>query len=483
MEPVDRLSLPTRARLRLIRRRRARLAEPLLDFVPRVSAHYSAPRHLRTFAEALEEAIRKEVFLLVSMPPQHGKTMLAMHALIWHMLRRARRHMYLTYSQERARIVQSEAKIIAGNAGLEISGTQSFWRLANGAQIRWAGIGVGVGGTPADGLIFVDDPYAGMTEAQSKVTREHVDTWFRSVVIARRHLGSSIVVLSTRWHPNDLIGELAREASLPWQVINYPAIDDGGNALWPEKQPLALLEQKRVTAGPFIWEAEFQGRPRPRGLQVFRDVHYGLVPRARSVRRAIGVDLAYTDKSYADYSTAVVLAALDDVDEKTGRPVTTFYVERVVRLQVQATDFAAALRGLQAMYPGVPMFSYIGGTEKGTVQLMNRAGPRGEPPVNLRAKVLSGAGDKFLRAQPISAAWNAGRVMLPDVDTLLRSADPVDRTHGAHARTWLPAFAEELLSFTGDGDKNDDQVDALVNAHALLARRVVVDFSSLPGSI
>src|SRR5438552_390628 len=60
-----------------------RLIEPLLDFVPRVSPHLTAPRHLAPLAEILESTLTRPRKVVISTPPQHGKTELCLHALTW----------------------------------------------------------------------------------------------------------------------------------------------------------------------------------------------------------------------------------------------------------------------------------------------------------------------------------------------------------------------------------------------------------------
>lgn len=57
-----------------------------------------------------------------------------------------------------------------------------------------------------------------------------------------------------------------------------------------------------------------------------------------------------------------------------------------------------------------------------------------------------------MRAQAASAAWNAGRVFVPD---------------GA---PWADAFVGELLDFSGINDAHDDQLDAFVAAFDHAAR-------------
>jgi predicted phage terminase large subunit-like protein len=131
------------------------------------------------------------------------------------------------------------------------------------------------------------------------------------------------------------------------------------------------------------------------------------------------------------------------------------YVLDVKREQVAAPQFAATLRGLQAVYQGAPMFAFIGGTEKGTVDFLGTLG--------LHIYAQPAKTDKFVRAQPVAASWNAGKVALP------RTAP------------WVNAFVSEVLGFTGIADPHDDQVDALAGAFACLtAPRVRRDFSNLP---
>jgi phage terminase large subunit-like protein len=208
-------------------------------------------------------------------------------------------------------------------------------------------------------------------------------------------------------------------------------------------------------------------------MAVFRDVYYGNVPAGSSVRYAIGVDLAYTEKTYADWSTAVLVGAVDSwVHEDDGSPapgptpynprrkarqVTKFYVLKMFRRQVTAPKFLAELMPLQERLD-CPVHWIASGTEKGTAQFIRHAGLR-------RFHVSSASTDKFMRAQPVAAAWNAGLVPLPDL-----GAAP-DSPQRRELEENLKPFVNEVLGFTGVGDKRDDYVDALAAAHAVLARK------------
>jgi predicted phage terminase large subunit-like protein len=103
----------------------------------------------------------------------------------------------------------------------------------------------------------------------------------------------------------------------------------------------------------------------------------------------------------------------------------------------------------------VSMRWYAAGTEKGAGDFIRAQG------VPLRTEAPRG--DKFVRAQPVAAAWNAGKVLLP--------------THGA----WLDDFCTELASFTGVNDAHDDMIDALAPAFDLLTpANKIPSYGALP---
>ena len=420
-----------RAAAEIERRRRARLAEGLAAFVPRVSPVLEAPTHLGPLVAILERTAHEEVRAVVSTPPQHGKTELIKHALVWLMSRDpTRRHGYVTYEATRAEQISLEIQRIATEAGVPWEGSRKVWRTEGGGGLIATGIGGPLTGYGINGVLFVDDPIKNREEAESPTYRARTIGWFHDVAITRVHPGASVVEVQTRWHPDDLQGELVRAG---WERVNLPAITDG-KALWPERRPIEWLEQQRATIGEYSWASLYMGEPRPRGGSIFGDPHFGVVP--EGCRYAIGYDLAYTAKTHADYSVAVVLA------ERQG----TYWVAEVVRVQCEAPGFSNRLKELALRYPGARMLGYVGGTEQGVVQMLRQGGlPRLE---SIPAKT-----DKFVRAQPAAAAWNAGKISLPH-----------------DSPRWLDAFLDEVRDFTGVNDKHDDQVDALAGAFDALSK-------------
>lgn len=406
----------------------------LLDYIPQVSEELQSPRHLKPLVDALERAYTEPVRLVVSTPPQHGKSQTVFHFLSQAAARGGRNLLYITYNADFAQSQMRSARRIAERAKVPIRSDSKAlceWSLDNGSSLWATGVGGSITGRPG-GIVVVDDPIKDWADAQSPRVREATHDWFRSTVLTRLHPTSSVVVVHTRWHEDDLAGRLIAAG---WEHINLPAIDDLGRALWPEERPIEYLEAQRREVGEHIFASLYQGRPIPRGREVFGPPQFADALPEIGYQVALGYDLAYTAKTNADYSVAVVMRKAAD----------KYFVESVVRKQVSATAFAAEVKSLQSQYAGRGLRTrgYIGGTEKGVVDLLGTMG--------VHLKPMPALADKFARAQPFSAAWNRGDVYL------LRGA------------SWLQPVINELQSFTGANDPHDDIVDAMVAAYDELA--------------
>lgn len=400
-------------------------------------------------AEMFEQACEPgELRFVGASPPQLGKTELIQHGFCWLAHRHpGKRHAYVTYSSERAEYVSRKFQMLAQQAGLEPTGRLSDVGLKGGTEIRFTSIGGSLTGFSVDGLLLIDDPIKDRADAESPTIRRKAIEWFIDVARSRRHPKTSLGAIATRWHPEDPSGELIARG---YRYVNLKAIaegptgDDGrvaddplhrqpGEALAPEwKPPSFFLEEQQ---DEYSWQSLYQGEPRGRGASVFHwpDVadesnFYDRLPEGKPTRICIGCDFAYTAKSHADYSVAVVLA-------ETGG---LYYVIDVVRLQVETRHFRDRLVLLKRGWPSANAAAYVAATEQGGVEFVREGG--------LHIRGLIARADKFTRALPVAAAWNSGAIKLP------RSA------------TWRDTFLQEVCGFTGIKDRHDDQVDALAAA-------------------
>lgn len=170
---------------------------------------------------------------------------------------------------------------------------------------------------------ILDDLYKDALEAHSPLVRANCWEWYASVVRTRMHNRSRELIVFTRWHEEDLIGALtAREPveelrawsqldALPadcWLRLNFEALKTDppteidprfpGEALWEEQHGAALLAAKR-RLDPIQFEAMYQGRPSSHegllyGLNL---AEYDDLPR-EIVRRANYTDTADTGDDY-----------------------------------------------------------------------------------------------------------------------------------------------------------------------------------------
>ena len=434
-------------------------AEDLYSFIPRVSPGYEPPLHLAPVVEALTKASEEQVCVVISTPPRHTKTFTILHWIVWTIGRMPNtRIAYATFNKERANEVSKDAMSIAERAGIEFeSSNRSVWRTKNGSRVMWGGLG-GTWTGHGFNIIVIDDPIKNRAEVDSALIRERTDNAIRSVLMTRQEPGSrgtSIIVNMARWHPDDPAGRLVRDG---WPYINLQAISPSGEVLWPSGFDLARLQETEARIGPYEFGAQYQGEPRQKGATVFGEPHYYDVLPTAGYSISGGLDFAYTSNTWSDFSVLVVLWA----------HAGTYYVVDVIRMRAETPLFkrevlaAARRQGLNQSARNPGLNAYIGGTEKGILDLLRS--PDGTAPLYVTAINASGAGDKFARAQPAAAAWNAGKVLLPRNMAALGRLGAHMRAGADEAVPWVAAFVDEVCNFTGVSDPHDDQVDALAGA-------------------
>lgn len=419
----------------------------ILEFIPAISPDLEAPYHLLDFVKLLEQSCEPGgLRAVLAAPPQHGKSITLLHGLLWLAIKYpGKKHAYITYSTERAEYVSNQFQQLAEIAGLEPEGRLSDVRLKGGTEIRFTSIGGSLTGFTVNGLLVIDDPCKDRADAESPTLRRKTVEWFTDVARSRRHPKTSILCMATRWHPEDLSGHLVTNQGYPY--LNFKAIAEGpvnndgivigdplgrkpGEALFPSLKPADFFNEERQD--DYSWQSLYQGEPRGRGNTVFHWPDMGdpssfftPQPIENYDRISIGLDFAYTAKTSADYSAAVVIGEIKN----------ELHVLDTLRLQVEPREFRDRVKLLLATYPRANATCYVAATEKGGVEFFREGGMNID---GIVAKL-----DKFMRAVPTAAAWNSKRFRLPPPNT-----------------PWLTVFTNELCSFTGLKDKHDDLVDA-----------------------
>src|SRR5215469_13035496 len=130
---------------------------------------------------------------------------------------------------------------------------------------------------------LIDDP-SKPEAALSTALRRACNEWYDHTLYSRlndKRYGR-IVIIMQQLHEDDLVGHvLAQE---PWEVVRFPAIAEAdevheiqtiwgprcfrsqsGEALHPEREPLATLERIRRTIGEYNFAGQYQQSPAPLG--------------------------------------------------------------------------------------------------------------------------------------------------------------------------------------------------------------------------
>lgn len=257
------------------RLRTAAARESLLGFTEYTNPAYQRARHHELIAAKLEAVERGEIDrLMIFMPPRHGKSELASKRFpAWCLGRNPKRQIIAaSYNSDLANdfgrnvrniVAEPEFGQVFPGVGLAPdSQAANRMNTNHGGAYVAAGVGTAVTGRGAH-IALIDDPFKDREEADSERRRQMVWDWYRSTLYTRLMPGGAVVLVQTRWHEADLAGMLLEQEPDQWDVLELPAIDNNGEALWPEWYDKPALERIKATIGPREWSALYQQRPQP----------------------------------------------------------------------------------------------------------------------------------------------------------------------------------------------------------------------------
>lgn len=299
---------PQTAASELLLRRKAR--QSLIAFSEYTNPAYIPAPHHNLIAEKLESVGRGEIKrLMIAMPPRHGKSELASRrfpAMLMG-LYPGKQVIAASYNSDLANDFGREVRNIVDSPEYGMlfdtrlaqdSKAANRWHTNAGGMYVAAGVGTAITGRGAD-VLLIDDPFKDREEADSELRRQRVWDWYTSTAYTRLMPGGAIVVINTRWHDDDLSGRLLAEQANggdQWELLSLPAIDIGGNALWPEWYPLERLEQIRGVLPARDWNSLYQQNPIPDDGDYFKSGWFGEYDELPANLRMYGAsDYAVTD--------------------------------------------------------------------------------------------------------------------------------------------------------------------------------------------
>lgn len=316
----------------------------------------------------------------------------------------------------------------------------------------------------------IDDPIKDMAEAQSELIRETTIEWFSSVVLTRMANLSQIIVISTRWHKDDLTAHVVKPDVLGATYVNIPAqathssTDPLGRAVgeWlpsvQNRSEVSWLTIKRAV-GTYVWQALYQGDPKVTGGSyinvdkidvlpweslVFLDERTGSMQTLNRCLIIQSWDLTFgaiqngkkKQASAGDYVAGHVWAVLGGtkwvlVDRVHGRFT---FTETVTQVQKMAARWPQTSR------------VYVEKAANGTA-LLNTLAKRAA-----LIKPVTAQGSKEVRALAIQPVIDEGNVAI--LDSVLEMED----AEGRSGQTMLAEFRDFPFG------KHDDDVDAMTQA-------------------
>jgi len=442
----------------LLKRRRAR--NRLIPFCQYTKPDYEAPWHLIELAEALEAIERGELKrLIVIMPPRHGKSeQISLRFPCWYLGRHPERSIVQAgYAESIALVHSRRARDVFISREMsrtfpnirhrpERPGQEAIiperqaaheWGTRTGGSYYAVGIGGGLTGRGFN-VGIIDDPVKDDEEAQSATIREKVWEWYDKVFRTRAEPDAAIIIVMTRWHEDDLVGRLLRQmknypGADQWKVLHFPAVNEGGQALWPERYPIEALNKLRADPSSMrSFEALYQGNPTVAEGQIIKREwwqYYRSVPAFE--RKIQSWDTAFKDKKMADYSVCTTW----------GETRTGYYLVDVWRGKVEFPELkriAIALYGRDT--PDAVLVEDMASGQSLVQELQRNT----KIPV-LPIKVDR---DKVARAYAATPLIEVGKVYLPE------------------SAPWLFDYIEELAAFPNG--TNDDQVDSTTQALSYL---------------
>lgn len=426
-------------------------------------------RHTREITARLTRATDDylrgiSTYLLVTVPFRHGKSeiisrnfppfffghnpdaeiLLATYAqeLSNRMSKDARRIMRLNEYRE---VFWKENIRIASDA----SAVQTWEIEGRNGKFQAAGIGGGATGKGADVLI-VDDYLKGRSDAESETIRNTQWDDFADNLMTRLAPVHIVVILATPWHPDDIIGRIKNRMNpehrdfnpdFPkFEIMKFPARDEQGNCLFPERFSEEWYKQQFATLGAYSSAALLQCEPVRRAGNLFRVENIRIVDEMpQGLRFCRFWDLASTEKERnkpdPDYTAGALVAArkiggewhvyVKDVRFMQGEaPARNRLIEQTAEL-----DGAAVRIGVESVAGYKDTYTILRGIIRNRIIVK-----------------INATKDKVVRCSELEVPVEAGHLYF------LRGA-------------WNQALLEEFASFPAG--VHDDKVDAVAGAFAM----------------
>lgn len=318
-------------------------------FKEHIYSRYRHADHLELLDRELEKVVEYiehdgtvgTQFLIVEMPPRHGKSLTVSQYLpAWFLGRNPqKRVMTVSYQAQLARKFGRRVRntllspkyhdVFKTRLSEDSAAADSFDIADSDGDGGLDAMGV-LGGATGKGahLLVCDDLIRGRKDAESETIRDGVWDAFTNDLLTRLEPGGAVVMMATRWHQDDPIGRvidqfenvtrfrLAALIETEAQAGTDPLKRKIGEALWPFRYPAQVLVRIKERIGLYGWASLYQQNPVPAEGGLFKRTWFDQrIDRAQvpAIVRAVRFwDLAMSEKTSADYTVGTLLAECED---------------------------------------------------------------------------------------------------------------------------------------------------------------------------
>lgn len=290
---------------------------------------------LHDLAEKLQWFIEEatEQFMVVNMPPRHGKSRTATKLVQWLLGKYgiSKKVMTGSYNEtlsttfaKAVRDVIAErptegilvyndifpnTKIKYGEASAQ------KWSLEGSTQANYlatspTGTATGFGCN----VMLIDDLIKNAEEAYNENTLQKQVDWFNNTMMSRTETGFKVIIIMTRWATNDLAGFVLANFENVVHV-NYKAVQDDGSMLCPEILTKADFDLKTKNMNKDIILANYQQEPVDIKGRLYTNLKtYSEIPADATGKPLFKYMLNYTDTADegSDYLCSICYGMYED---------------------------------------------------------------------------------------------------------------------------------------------------------------------------
>jgi hypothetical protein len=276
--------------------------------------------HFLTIARELEDIFRlKHTRLSINVPPGWGKSELCKAFVCWAMAHYPdSKFLYISHSFELATLHTASIKqtmclpLYKKLFGIDIrrdSSAKDFFMTVESGAVAAFGSQGGITGHDAGlpgqsrftGAIIIDDIHK-PEDIHSDTIRERVKrNYFETIERRLRSPNVPIILIGQRLHEDDLPAHiLAGADGQEWRTVIIKALDDVGNARYPEVNPKSQLLTMREKQ-PYVFASQYQQDPMPSGGALFKESWFPRLDQTPNILTTfITCDSAETEKEYND---------------------------------------------------------------------------------------------------------------------------------------------------------------------------------------